>query len=216
MKGYVLLGSPGAGKGTIGQFLHETYGIDHFSSGDILRNEVNTKTAIGRKIKPIMSEGGQVSDDLITELVLKCIQDLVASDKSFVLDGFPQTLPQQEKLTLFSNKYHFDIRYICVTVKRSIALDRMIHRITCSVCDTIFRKKQETTENCMKCNGKLFTRKSDRLDLANERLNVFDQTTLQVMDHVERHFNPMIINGNNSIDSIQSYLIHSIKPLCKL
>lgn len=210
--GYVLLGSPGAGKGTIGQFLSETYGMDHFSSGDLLRTEVSERTSIGKAIETKIERGEQVSDEMITELVLTRIQRLVKNNKSFILDGFPQTLPQEKALNLFSKSHHINIQYICVNVEPATALERMVHRITCSVCNTIFSKINLKTEECVKCSGKLVVRKSDQTETAKKRLEQFEKTTKQVMEDVQKKIHPLLIDGNNSVEMIRKCLINLIKP----
>ncbi len=210
--GYVLLGSPGAGKGTIGQFLSETYEMDHFSSGDLLRAEVSEQTSIGKAIETKIERGEQVSDEMITKLVLTRIQRLVKNNKSFILDGFPQTLPQEEKLNQFAKSHQIEIQYICVNVKPATALERMIHRITCNVCNTIFSKINLKTEKCVKCSGKLVVRKSDQSKTAKKRLEQFEKTTKLVMEDVQKHFHPILIDGNDSVEMIRKCLINLIKP----
>jgi adenylate kinase len=207
MVGYILLGSPGAGKGTIGQFLQETYGIDHFSSGDLLRSEVSEQTLIGKEIAATIDRGEQVPDEMITQLVLNRIEQLVAENKSFILDGFPQTLPQAERLNHFAK---FEIKYIYVKVAPETALERMIHRITCSVCTAIFSKMSQAEEACAKCNGTLVVRKSDQPETASRRLVQFQQTTKHVIKEIKKDFNPIIIDGNQAIEAIRENLLRSL------
>ena len=213
--GYILMGSPGAGKGTIGQYLSETCDVEHFSSGDLLRAEVSARTAIGNEIKETIDLGKQVSDDLITGLVLDRIKMLTAQGKSFALDGFPQTLLQENELNQFAKLSLLEIKYICVTVSPETALERMVNRVTCSVCNTIFSKLNNTIEKCAKCSGKLVVRKSDNREIARERLKQFQITTKQVMEDVQEHFHPIIIDGNGSVEEIRTHLFEHIKDLRK-
>lgn len=209
--GYVLLGSPGAGKGTIGQYLSDNFGVEHFSSGDILRKEVSEKTEIGQKIAETMNNGGQVSDEIVTQLVLDRIKELLHNGRSFIIDGFPQTLPQEKQLNAYSRLHNLNIQYICVSVDPNTALERMIQRVSCSVCNKVFSKVNITAEKCTKCEGKLTMRKSDNPELAKQRLAQFQKTTKFVMENVEKRFHPILINGNEPIESIREHLIKEIK-----
>lgn len=193
--GYVLIGSPGAGKGTIGQYLSDNYEVEHFSSGDILRKEVSEKTEIGKGIAETIEKGCHVTDEIIIQLVLDRIKKLFEKGKSFVIDGFPQTLPQEKQLNEFSRLHDLNIQYICVTVNPDTALERMIHRVSCSVCNKVFSKINTTAEKCTKCEGKLTMRKSDSPELAKQRLDQFQKTTKFVMEDVEKRLHPILING---------------------
>lgn len=183
--------------------------------GDLLRKEVSEKTEVGKTIEGKINRGEQVSDALITALVLGYIKRLVAINKSFSMDGYPQTLPQKKQLNNFANKNNIKIRYICVNVKPEVALDRMIHRVTCTACNTIFSNKNQTGENCIKCDGRLIVRKSDQEDMAKKRLGQFQLTTKIVMEEIEKYFDPIVIDGNKSVDTIQLDIIDSINSTNK-
>jgi len=207
---FILLGPPGAGKGTIGQALQEKFGHEHFSSGDLLRKEVKDKTQIGKDIASVLDVGGQVSDALITDLVTKKLKELTDERRKFVLDGFPQTLNQFHTLESFAKENNIEFTYICFHVEPKTALDRMVNRITCSSCLKIFSKSECTSDICTHCSGKLSLRKSDEEHIAKQRLDLFEKTTKQVIRLAEENPKTLSIDSDREKDDVLHSLISNL------
>jgi adenylate kinase len=211
MSGYILLGSPGAGKGTIGHSIGRTWGMEHVCSGDLLRQEVKDNTETGKKIFTILQEGGQVPDPLITQLVLNRLNPLIESKTEFVLDGFPQTIGQWESLkeTLDAHP-EFPVTTICVEVLPETALQRMTGRLTCETCNEIYHKETTPSLQCTICGNNLVVRKSDVPELAATRLETFESTTKKVMEHIRGQPKTFFVDGNSSKDQVLSQITHLI------
>lgn len=210
MKGIILVGCPGAGKGTIGQYLQDEYQFTHLSSGDILRDEVKNKTEIGRRITNIIRAGGRVEDDLITKLVLLRLNQLVECNVSFVLDGFPQTSQQLSSLRSFRKS----LGYIYVVVDKNNALERMSNRLSCATCHAVYSKTffpKHEKPACTKCIQPLVFRESDQCDLARRRIDLFFETTEKV---VQNDFENLYrIDGNQPIDEIKNQVASLLEQM---
>ncbi len=210
IQGYILLGSPGSGKGTIGQFM-KPYATQHIASGDILRKEVKENTPIGKQTQALIQEGKQVPDALITEIVLKRLEECIKKKFPFVLDGFPQTLSQLESLHGFLQKHpEYQVKTLCVEVEPKTALQRMTERISCPQCERIYNKATTPPLNpdtCDACAIPLTSRESDKEEAAKARLWQFERTTKKVMDFVRSQPNVFCINGNSPIYKVQEQLI---------
>jgi adenylate kinase len=204
---FVLLGSPGAGKGTLGQYAECFFDVEHISSGDLLRAEIKNQTAIGQEIKTNIEEGKQVSDRLVTILVFEKIAQLISKNKQFILDGFPQTLAQRNSLQTFLTSFpSVSVVFLCVEISPEIALKRMIGRVSCIDCEKIYHNETNPSlhENqCDQCHGQLVVRSSDEKEKAIKRLELFENTTKKVMDVIKNHPNTFVINANGSIHTIR-------------
>lgn len=207
---FILVGPPGAGKGTVGQALHEKFGYEHFSSGDLLRKEVKDKTKIGKDIASTLDIGGQVSDALITDLVTKKLQELTDQRRKFVLDGFPQTTHQFHALQRFAQENHIEFTYVCFDVDSQTALDRMVNRITCSSCLKIFSKHECSSDICTNCSGELSTRKSDQEQIAIQRLELFEKTTKHVMSLAQEDPKTVTIQSGQEKEAVLDSLISKL------
>lgn len=210
MHGIVLMGMPGAGKGTIGQYICSKYGYEHISSGDLLRDEIRDKTVIGLQIESIITEGKQVAGSLITKMVLDKLEQFVKNNQSFVLDGFPQTSQQLSDLKQFElRQIGLSLRYISVIVDKNTALERMSNRLSCSICHLIYSKTFFTEKQERTCCSKLLEfRPSDQEERAKKRIETFSTTTEKLLQNELKEAD--VVDGNLSIDaikkSINSYL----------
>ena len=182
----VLLGPPGAGKGTQAVMLQEKKGFLHLSTGDILRENVKNNTDIGKKAKAFMEKGELVPDDIVIETMLDTIKN-VQDKKDFVLDGFPRTVYQAKKLDneLSKLKLPIDIVVYFRTGISTVIL-RLTGRRLCSKCGANYHivnmppKKQGV---CDKCGAKLYQRKDDSEETIKKRLEVYDSQTKELIDY---------------------------------
>ncbi|MFA5389494.1 MAG: adenylate kinase [Candidatus Omnitrophota bacterium] len=182
----VLLGPPGAGKGTQAVMLHEKKGFLHLSTGDILRENVKNNTGIGKKAKGFMEKGELVPDDIVIEMMLDAIKNN-ADKKDFILDGFPRTAYQAKKLDDELDKLRLPIDAV-IYFKTSIntAISRLTGRRLCSKCGANYHVVNMPPAKqgiCDKCGGELYQRKDDKEDTIKKRLEVYDNQTKELIDY---------------------------------
>ena len=210
--------TPGAGKGTIGAYIKSAFNYDNYSSGDLLRGEVNNNTDIGLKIKETLNDGKQVEDSLITTIVINKIDNLVKEKANFVFDGFPQTDSQQKALDDFSFTHkELELHYIFVMVDEKKALDRMVNRLSCKKCNAIYCKtllKNEMQLICENCSSQLMKRESDNCEKAINRLKIFKETTRHLIDEIKSRKICFVIDGDNPLLSIQEKVNDFILSFC--
>ena len=182
----IMLGAPGAGKGTQAKKIAEKYGIPHISTGDIFRANIKNGTELGKKAKTYMDQGLLVPDELVVDLVV----DRVAQDDAkngYVLDGFPRTIPQAEALDAALDKINDKVDYaIDVDVPDENIIDRMSGRRACVTCGGTYHIKYNPTkvENvCDACGGQLILRDDDQPETVKNRLKVYHDQTQPLIDY---------------------------------
>ena len=196
---FVLMGPPGSGKGTQAGRLSETLGIQHISSGDILRDHVARKTPFGKKVKAFMDRGEIGPEELITEIVLRHVDENCPS--GFILDGFPRTLYQADEI----EKTHNIVAAILLEVSDEIVIARLSGRRVCETCRCIYHvanRKPRRENICDECGAKLVQRKDDTEETIRNRLEVYREQTEPVIDFYARKSVLKRINGNNDPDMV--------------
>ena len=188
-KNLIFLGAPGAGKGTISNVLIAKYGVAHISTGDILRAEVAKGTPAGKEAAVIMKAGKLVPDELVCSMVKNRLAE-PDCEKGFILDGFPRTIPQADRLAAVLAELGKEIDYaIYLKVEDDVLLQRLTARLNCRGCDAIYNKlfmPPKTEGVCDKCGSELFQRADDSLETAQNRLAVFHQQTQPLIDYYEQ------------------------------
>ena len=182
----IMLGAPGAGKGTQAKKIAEKYGIPHISTGDIFRANIKNGTERGKKAKTYMDQGLLVPDELVVDLVV----DRVNQDdctKGYVLDGFPRTIPQAEALDKALTEMGQKMDYaINVEVPDDNIVNRMSGRRACVDCGAtylIVYKKKKKEGVCDKCGGDLILRDDDKPETVLKRLGVYHEQTQPLIDY---------------------------------
>ena len=205
----VLLGPPGAGKGTQAVMLAEKKGFLHLSTGDILRENVKRGTDIGKKAKAFMEKGELVPDDIVIEMMLDTIKNAKAK-KDFILDGFPRTVYQAKKLDAELHKLKLAIDMV-VYFKTSIetVILRLTGRRLCSKCGANYHivnmppKKQGV---CDKCGSELYQRKDDNEETIKKRLEVYNSQTKELIDYYKAQGILEEVSGNLEAGVVYSEL----------
>jgi len=174
----VLLGPPGAGKGTQAKQIVDKLGLTHLSTGDILRDEVSRETELGKTAKGFMDRGDLVPDQLIIDMIRGRIE---AADSGFLLDGFPRTVAQAEALGQFAT---IDV-VLNITLAREEVVRRLTARRVCRGCGKIYNltfnlAEGETT--CAACGGELYQRDDDKSDVIENRYDVYEKSTAPLID----------------------------------
>ena len=198
----ILLGAPGSGKGTQGDLVTKTYGFPRISTGDLLRDAVTLGTPLGQEVKAIMERGDLVADDL----VVKMVEERTTKPDcavGYVLDGFPRTINQAQKLEDIDQNHREVV--IEIYLSDQVVVDRMSTRRICSNCGTIYNLLGNTpeTENvCDVCSGKLIRRDDDMPEVIQDRLRVYHEQTEPLVDYYKAKTNYFQINGEGTIEDI--------------
>ncbi|PIP18669.1 MAG: adenylate kinase [Candidatus Omnitrophica bacterium CG23_combo_of_CG06-09_8_20_14_all_41_10] len=185
----VLLGPPGAGKGTQAKALAEKLGIAHISTGDILRQNVKDATLLGKEAKGFMDRGLLVPDELLS----KMLQDRFTQGdvkKGFILDGYPRTLAQAKTLEEVVKLKGMEIDLVVyLDSSDSVIIQRLSGRLVCSKCGAIFHIKNMPPQKeglCDKCGGSLYQRTDDKVDTIKKRLEVYKKEAAVLIKYYER------------------------------
>lgn len=183
----IMLGAPGAGKGTIGKKLSENLKIKHLSSGDIFRSLVKEDTEIGRKIEECINTGKLIPDDLAMEIFEEKLltYDL---EKGIILDGYPRTQPQAEHLDKLLKNIGKKINAaINIDISEELIIDRIINRRICSNCGAIYNlkygKRPQIEGKCDMCEHDLIQRKDDNKKTVCDRLNTYLKATMPLLTY---------------------------------
>ena len=183
----ILLGAPGAGKGTQAKQIVERFGVPQISTGDLLRENVRLGTELGKKAKAVMDAGKLVSDDLVCDMVAERVARPDCA-RGYILDGFPRTVGQAEWLDGFlaARGSKLPLRVIKITVQYDRLLQRLTGRRTCPVCGTIYNvytNPPKVKEVCDKEGAQLIFRKDDSEEAIGTRLKAYEKETLPLSDY---------------------------------
>ncbi len=215
----VLLGPPGAGKGTQAKLIAAHYGIPQISTGDILRDHVKQATGLGLLAKDIMARGELVPDDLLYDMVAERLRRADCG-RGFILDGFPRTAAQAGWLDAFLENEFFDNRSKCLPIVIRIDVDynelllRLAGRRTCPVCGRIYNvhlQPPSVNELCDVDGSKLVTRNDDREDVVRGRLLAYEQQTRPVADYYERKGRLVPVNGERPVEEVSARIFQEIE-----
>jgi len=205
----ILLGAPGAGKGTVAKLLTKMDGSVQISTGDILRAAVKAGTELGKKAEAAMKAGELVSDDLIMGIMG---ERLLEDDckPGFLLDGFPRTIPQAEALKVLLEKLGIELdAAVNLNVPRDVILDRLTTRRTCVDCGAIYNVKSNPPKVegvCDACGGKVVQRDDETEEAISKRLDVFNEQTAPLVGFYEKEGMLLDINATSSdavVDAIK-------------
>jgi len=201
----VLLGAPGAGKGTQAKMLIEKYRIPQISTGDILRKAVADGTPLGKEAKVIMDKGELVPD----KIVLGLVEERVKQDdckKGFILDGFPRNTAQAEALDKMLNAMGLPIdSALSVDVPKDDLMKRLTGRRTCKKCQQMYNVYYSPPKKdalCDKCNGELFQRDDDKEATIKKRLEVYSAQTEPLIGYYKNKGIVKSVSGTGKIDEI--------------
>lgn len=209
----ILFGAPGVGKGTQAKFLSEKFGINHISTGDILREAVKNQTTLGMKVKEITSRGELVPDDIMADLIKETLSSDV-NRKGFILDGYPRTVEQAKILEkILSELSDNDLFFIHLTANADIIVKRLANRRTCSVCGFIVNLDLlENKNECPKCasQNSFIKRKDDEEDVIRHRLNIYESTTQKVLEYYHSKVKIIEVDGTDEIEQVTKNILTEI------
>jgi adenylate kinase len=213
----VLLGMPGAGKGTQAEQLAALLGIPHITSGGLFREHLAQETALGQEARGYIERGDLVPDDLTIRMVAERLArpDCAAG---FVLDGFPRTVVQAQALeeTLARMGAALDAVPL-IQISAEVALARLAGRWTCRQCGAVFHTLFDPPRRegvCDACGGELYQRPDETSEAHRRRLEVYQEQTAPLVDYYERQGLLVRIDGEQSIEDVQADLLEAVRAAC--
>ena len=202
----ILLGPPGAGKGTQAQQIVKKHNYFQLSTGDLLRNEIKKNTNTGKEIEEKISNGNFASDEIVNKLLKDCIYDLKDKDR-IIFDGYPRTIDQSKNLDNILKEFNQKIDLvISLHVSREVIEKRIIGRITCEKCNiTLNEFFDQVQMKLHPCGANHFIkRKDDNSQILMKRYDVYVKTTQPVIEYLSKMENFLEIDGTLKIEEITS------------
>lgn len=178
MLNIILCGAPGGGKGTQSQFIVDKYGLKHLSTGEVLRAEIKSGTALGKEIDELISKGNLVPDDMMYGVIENYIANLPQDCKGTIFDGYPRTVAQAEALTELLKKYNMEAIMIDLLVDEQLLIQRLIER------------------------GKVSGRADDNLNTIRHRIAVYHNQTEPIAHYYLHQGNYFAVNGNQPVEDV--------------
>lgn len=210
----ILLGPPGAGKGTQAKMLTERFGIPQISTGDILRAAVKEGTPMGLQAKACMDAGALVPDEVVVGIVRERLQQADCA-AGFILDGFPRTVPQAEALTATLDELGKELdAVLSLEVDVEALVERLTGRRTCKECGRGYHLKFDPPRQagiCDACGGTLFQRDDDQEATIRKRLEVYREQTAPLAGYYQQHHLLSRVDGMQEIGSVQRQLLAALQ-----
>ncbi len=206
----LLIGPPGAGKGTQATIISKKYGIPQIATGDMLRQEVKSATDLGTKAKAFMDKGELVPDSLVISMLEKRLKEKDAS-KGFILDGFPRTVAQADALDGKFKELKID-KFVVIELKvnEESIIQRLSARRVCNSCGKIFNLMTEPPKKdgmCDDCNGSLYQRDDDKEVTIRERFKVYNSKTAPLIEYYAKKGMLKTVTADGSIEAINKSIV---------
>lgn len=211
MMNIVLLGAPGAGKGTQGAMISDNFNIPNISTGNIIRDALKSGSELGLRMKSYTDKGHLVPDEIVIEIVKERIQKDDCKN-GFILDGFPRTLAQAEAL----DKSGISVdKVVDIEVDDELIYKRMSGRRICSNCGRTYNvdlgMNPKTEGVCDDCNGDLIQRADDKLETVKERLKVYYDQTHVLKSYYDKQGKLVVVDGSKSPEEIKNYIFSKLE-----
>jgi adenylate kinase len=208
----VLFGPPGAGKGTQSALLVERLKMRQISTGDLFRNAVRNQTELGKRAKSFMDAGQLVPDDVVIEMVEEVLVGL--KGQSFILDGFPRTIPQADALEALLERHDMNIgKAVFLEVPRNELLARLTGRRVCIACGAVFHNDTKPPKKagvCDICGGEVVQRKDDQEDVIRTRLEAYDKSTSPLKVYFSSKGLLAEVDGTGATDGVYERLVKQL------
>lgn len=214
MMGIILLGPPGAGKGTQAKKLTQAFAIPQISTGDMLRAAVKNGTALGTQAKAFMDAGGLVPDEVVIGIVKERLAEPDCG-KGFILDGFPRTIPQAEALDRVTKELRKEIRFVLsLEVDQNDLMERLCGRRTCAGCGAMYHVKfnpPKAVGKCDKCGTALIQRDDDKEETIKNRLGNYNKATAPLLDYYKNTGKIRSVMASGEIDAIYAEIVKILR-----
>lgn len=212
----ILLGPPGAGKGTQAKRIVEKYEIPQISTGDMFREAVSKGTELGKKAKEYMDRGELVPDEIVIGIVKERLSQ-PDCENGFILDGFPRTIKQAEALDDMLDDMNRKIdAVINISVPDEEIMKRIVYRRVCKNCGAVYNliySPPKVDGKCDKCGGELYHRDDDKEETVKERLRVYREQTQPLIDYYTRKGILYNVDGTKSIDDVWNQIVEILDKL---
>ena len=210
----ILLGPPGAGKGTQASQLKEKFNIPHISTGDIFRENIKNGTELGRKAKEYMDKGELVPDELVIGIVTSRLDEDDCKN-GFILDGFPRTVHQGEELgKYFEKSGRKAYKVVDISVEKDELIRRLAGRRLCKACGAIYhttRMPSKVEGICDSCGGELYQRPDDNAETVANRTEVYNSQTKPLTDYYEKKGNIIHVDGMIDLDELLDIIVKAVE-----
>ncbi len=214
----VILGAPGAGKGTQAHLLAEAEGLQHISSGDLLREATKADTPLGRQVRPYMERGELVPDEIVIALIKEKLESL-GNAKGVILDGFPRNREQAENLdrALAAAGKSVDLALL-VDVSEAELVRRIAGRALCQSCQAPYHLEDNPPQvagQCDRCGGQLYQRPDDSAEVFRDRLRVYESHTAPLIEYYRQAGKLVAVNGEQDIEKVHQDLLAKVRVRSK-
>jgi adenylate kinase len=211
----VMLGPPGAGKGTQAEVLAEKLNLPHISSGDIFRENIKNQTELGKKVQKYLDSGGLVPDDLTIDMIRERLSKPDAAGKGAILDGFPRTPAQAEALSKTLAGMGGEVKLVpYISVPAQDLVERLTGRWTCRAQGHIFHEKNNPPKQAGKCDldgSELYQRDDDKPETVANRIRVYDEQTAPLIAYYRQHGLLVELDGRQPIDQVTEELLKTVQ-----
>lgn len=212
----ILLGAPGAGKGTQAEILRERFGLAHVASGDLFRENISKQSALGKLAKSYMDKGELVPDDVTIQMVMERIARPDCA-RGVVFDGFPRTVAQAEALNdAFAKEGKRISVALLVKVRDTVLIERLNARWICPTCGSVYNlltNPPQVAGKCDKDGAALGQREDDKPETVRNRLNVYNKQTAPLVDFYRQLGLLCKVSGEQSIDKVQDTIVKIVESL---
>ncbi len=210
---YILLGPPGAGKGTQAQIVSQTLGLPHISSGDIFRDNLKNETELGRKAKGFMDRGELVPDDLTISMIRERLEK-PDCQAGALLDGFPRTVAQAKALDEMLASMGAEVKGVpYIKVDAQVLVDRLSGRWTCRAQGHVFHEKHNPPQKPGVCDydgSELYQREDDKSETVQNRIQVYFKQTMPLIEYYRQSGTLIEIDGDQSIELVSHDLLAAL------
>jgi adenylate kinase len=210
----VLLGPPGAGKGSLAALIKDHYKILHISTGDILREEMKKDSPLAQEIKGFIERGALVPDSVITKIVDQKLTHGLKPNEGFMLDGFPRNAAQAEDLDKILKKTGASLDFVLnMDASLSLILKRISGRRICKKCGAVYHvtnKPSKVKDVCDACSGPLYQRTDDNEETILNRMKVYNESTAPILDYYRKQNKLRAIDGDEETDILFEQFVKSM------
>lgn len=207
----VLLGAPGAGKGTLAGALKDQLGVHHISTGDLIRAEIKAGSPIGLEIKRYVESGGLVPDEVVTRMIEGKVKSTCADKKGYMFDGFPRTSAQSKDLdaVLLNEGLKIDFA-LYLEASLPVVLQRLTGRRVCRKCGALYHMTNmppKVAGVCDVCGGELYQRADDNEETIKKRMDVYNEQTKPIIDFYKAQGKLKTINADTGAEDVRKALL---------
>ena len=211
----LIMGGPGAGKGTMSSKIVEKFNVNHISTGDIFRSEIGNGTALGLEAKSYMDKGMLVPDELVNNMVKSYLENLEDKKNGYLLDGYPRTLDQAKAFDALAGDGELAIdKVIAMDIAFDVLAGRITGRRLCKECGEIYHlqsKPPKVANTCDVCGGALYQRKDDTVESLTVRLDEYSKQTAPVLDYYAEKGIVTKINADQPIENVWNDVLKALE-----